>query len=251
MQKSLIPHTIHYIWLGGNPKSELIERCIKVCKEKLPDWTFIEWNEKNYDIKKSNYMQQAYEQKKYAFASDYARFDILYEHGGIYLDTDVELLKDFPDFMLENKGFAGLESNNKIAPGLVFACEPKNPLVKEILDAYTVEKFLNDDGSENQKTVVEYVTEVFKKHGFRIDGSEQIIEGFHIYPSEYFCAYDFITREFSITPNTISIHHYAGTWLTPTEKIERKIKDSLRKIIGNKQYRMLVNIKRKYWGIKK
>lgn len=249
MKKETIPHIIHYIWFGGGPKTELIEKCIQSWRDKLPDWEIKEWNEKNFDIESCTYMKQAYENKKYAFASDYARFAILYEQGGIYLDTDVELLKYFPDKMLEDSGFAGVESNSKIAPGLIFACEPKNKLVKEILDLYQGEEFILKDGSQNTVTVVEYVTRIFENHGFVADGSEQTIEGFHIYPCEYFCAYDFITREFTITEKTVCIHHYAGTWLTPKDKIVRKMKDSVKKVIGVDGYRRLVHIKRKLFGV--
>lgn len=249
MGRERIPHIIHYIWFGGAPKSELIERCIKSWREKLPDWEIKEWNESDFDMESCTYMKQAYENKRYAFASDYARFAVLYEHGGIYLDTDVEVLKSFPDEMLEETGFAGVESNSKIAPGLVFACEPENELVKEILDLYRGEKFILKDGSQNTVTVVEYVTRIFKKHGFVVDGSEQTIKGFHVYPCEYFCAYDFITREFTITEKTVCIHHYVGTWLTPKDKIARKLKDCVKKIVGIDGYRRLVHIKRKLFGV--
>lgn len=251
MDKKRIPHIIHYIWFGNNPKTELIEQCIRGWKEKLPEWEIKEWNENNFDIDSCAYIKQAYENKKYAFASDYVRFAVLYEYGGVYLDTDVELLKKIPEQMMEDTGFAGVECNFKINSGLVFACEPKNKLVKEILESYQEKKFVSEDGSLNTTTVVEYVTEIFKKHGFKEDGTEQIIDGFHIYPWEYFCAYDFITREFSITENTVCIHHYAGTWLSPKDKVKRKIKDKIRKHMGNDNYKKLVNIKRKIFGISK
>ena len=194
-------------------------------------------------------MKQAYESKKYAFASDYARFAVLYEHGGIYLDTDVELLKSFPEEMLEDSGFAGVESNLKINSGLVFACEPGNKLVKEILEFYQKERFILEDGTQNTVTVVDHVTKIFEKKGFVIDGKEQLIEGIRIYPCEYFCAYDFITREFSITDQTICIHHYAATWASPKDKIMRKIKDRIKKVVGTERYKRLIYIKRKLFGV--
>lgn len=249
MKREKIPHIIHYIWFGGGPKTELIEECIQSWKEKLPGWEIKEWNENNFDIESCAYMKQAYESKKYAFASDYARFAVLYEHGGIYLDTDVELLKSFPEKMLEDSGFAGVESNSKIAPGLVFACEPQNGLVKEILDLYRGEQFVLEDGTKNTVTVVEYVTKIFEKNGFVTNGKEQLIKGIRIYPCEYFCAYDFMTREFSITENTICIHHYAGTWLSEKDKFVKKFKNRIRKIIGNEAYKRVVRIKRKLFGV--
>lgn len=248
-EREKIPHIIHYIWFGGGPKTELIERCIQSWRDQLPDWEIKEWNEDNFDIESCTYMKQAYENKKYAFASDYARFAILYEYGGVYLDTDVELLKKFPDKMLEDSGFAGVESNLKINSGLVFACEPRNELVKEILEFYQGEQFISEDGTQNTVTVVEYVTKIFEENGFVVDGKEQLIKGIRIYPCEYFCAYDFITREFSVTDNTVCIHHYAATWASPKDKIARKLKDGLKKIIGVDGYRRLVHIKRKLFGV--
>lgn len=249
MREERIPHIIHYIWFGGGSKTELIKRCIKSWREKLPGWEIKEWNENNFDVESCTYMKQAYESKKYAFASDYARFAVLYEYGGIYLDTDVEVLKSFPEEMLENSGFAGVESNYKIAPGLVFACEPGNRLVKEILEVYQKEKFVLEDGRQNTMTVVEYVTKVFQKYGFLMNGKEQLIEGIRIYSCEYFCAYDFITREFSITDNTVCIHHYTATWASPKDKIVRKIKDSIKKVVGIEGYKRLIHIKRKLFGV--
>lgn len=249
MREERIPHIIHYIWFGGGQKTELIERCIQSWREKLPGWEIKEWNENNFDIESCTYMKQAYEKKKYAFASDYARFAILYEYGGVYLDTDVELLKSFPEEMLEDSGFAGVESNLKINSGLVFACEPRNELVKKILEFYQGEQFVLEDGTQNTVTVVDHVTKIFEENGFVIDGKEQLIKGVRIYPCEYFCAYDFVTREFSITDNTICIHHYAATWASPKDKIMRKIKDRIKKVVGTKRYKRLIYIKRKLFGV--
>ena len=153
--------------------------------------------------------------------------------------------------MMENDGFTGVESNNKIAPGLIFACEPGNHLVKEILDEYENEKFILENGKINSTTVVDIVTKVFLRHGFKMDGSMQMLNGFNIYPCEYFCAYDFVLDEFNITNNTISIHHYTATWTNNKSKIKKKIQRIIRKILGKKIYLKLINIKRKVLGIAK
>lgn len=246
---SRIPKRVLYIWFGHGEKSDLIKKCSSINKSMLSDWEFTEWTEDNYDINSCSYMREAYDQKKYAFASDYARFDLLYQFGGVYLDTDVELLKAIPEEFLEQGGFTGVESNMKIAPGLIFACEARNPIVKEIIDMYQQDHFMNPDGSINQKTVVDRVTEVFARHGFQRNGEEQILDGFHIYPSEYFCAYDFAMNEFTITDKTVSIHHYTATWVGSKTKIKRKVQKICRTILGVKGYKSLIALKRKIFGI--
>ena len=243
-----IPKIIHYIWFGRGEKTDLIKSCINKNKEILDDWKFIEWNEDNYDINSCQYIQEAYEAKKYAFASDYARFDILYKEGGVYLDTDVEMLKPFADEYLLAEGFSGVESNNKIAPGLVFASKAKNPIVKEILEDYQKDSFLMENVSYNLETVVDRVTRIFKQHGFLITGDKQELDGFIIYPCEYFCAYDFVLDEFNITSKTVSIHHYTATWVSLKSKIKKKLQKYIRVIFGKNIYLKLISIKRTIWG---
>lgn len=245
-----IPQIIHYIWFGNNPKSELILKCINSWKEKMPDWEFREWNESNYDINKNAYIKEAYECKKYAFASDYARFDILYKYGGIYLDTDVEMLKPIPKEFLKFNGFTGIEGNNKIAPGLILAARPKNKIIGEIKEMYDNIHFLQN-GKMNQKTVVSYTTEIFKKYGFIENGKTQLIANFKIFSYEYFCAFDFLNRKFHITKNTISIHHYTSTWNQSLKrKMFIKVKKIINNIIGEKNFIKIVTIKRKIFGIR-
>ena len=244
-----IPRKIHYIWFGKGPKSELILKCIESWKKFLPDWEFIEWNESNYDITKSPYIKEAYESKKYAFAADYARFDILYKYGGIYFDTDVELLKPIPEEFLNYAGFTGVEGNKKIAPGLVFAAQPQNKILKEIKDFYDREHFILDN-KMNMHTVVEYTTAIFREHGFIENGKMQYIDNFVIFPVEYFCAYDFDIREFNITDKTISIHHYTFAWGNMYKKTLIKLKMVLKKIVGINNYKKILKIKRKFFGIR-
>lgn len=239
----MIPKKIINIWFGKGEKSEIIKKCIDSNKKILDDWEFEEFTEDNYDVSSYKYMQEAYDARKYAFASDCARFDILFKQGGVYIDTDVEFLKKLPDSFLEHYGFSGVEDNDKIASGLVFACEPGNELVGEILDSYRADSFIKEDGSFNQKTVVDRVTEIFTKRGFLLNGKKQVIEGFHIYPCEFFCAYDFITREFVITENTYSIHHYTATWLPWYRKVKRLLKKYTCKVIGKENYKRLAVIK--------
>lgn len=248
--EAMIPKKIHYIWFGKKIKPELIQQCMKKTKSLLPDWEIHEWTEENYDIEQCKYMKEAYEREMYAFASDYARFDILYRYGGVYLDTDVELLQKIPNILLRDWGFTGMESNQKIAPGLIFAVEAGNEIVKEILDSYRADCFVNSQGKRNSMTVVDRVTEIFFRYGFQKNGKEQIIKGIHIYPLEYFCAYDFVSGEFEITEKTISIHHYAASWIDKKRRIRKKIQKSVYKMLGKEKYMKLVTIKRKFFGVR-
>lgn len=219
----MIPKKIHYCWFGGNPMTTLGEKCISSWKKLLPDYEIIEWNETNYDVKKIPYMKEAYDKKKYAFVSDYARFDILNSEGGIYFDCDVEVLQSIDD-ILEKGPFMGLEGKGRIASGLGVACEKKNPLIEEILGTYKTDHFINSDGTLNQLTVVKRVTDIFRSHGFDDNNPEiQEIAGFFIYPTEYFNPKSIENFEIKITEKTRTIHHFAASWLSPaTQKMFRR-----------------------------
>ncbi|MBQ9214728.1 MAG: glycosyl transferase [Bacteroidales bacterium] len=219
----MIPKIIHYCWFGGNPLPELAVRCIESWKKFCPDYEIKEWNEDNYDVRKIPYISEAYDAKKYAFVSDYARFDILYQYGGIYFDTDVEVIKDLSP-IIEKGAFAGVESAGAINAGLGLACESGLNIYKEILQSYQEEHFLKSDGSYNLKTVVSRVSEVFCKHGFVKDNVIQEVAGVRVYPTEYFCPKDLKTMQLNITENSYTIHHYDGSWCPAEVKrlLERK-----------------------------
>lgn len=207
----MIPKVIHYCWFGGNPLPDLAQKCIASWKQFLPDYEIREWNETNYDVNKISYIAQAYKVKKFAFVSDFVRFDLLYQYGGIYFDTDVEVIKDLTP-VLSAGAFAGIESAGALNAGLGIASPAASPLLKEILDSYKNEAFILDDGTLNLKTVVTRVSEIFKLHGFTDEIKIQHIEGFTIYPMEFFCPKSPRTLQLSITENTYSIHHYDGSW---------------------------------------
>ena len=212
-----IPKKIHYCWFGGNPLTELGERCLESWKKFFPDYEIIEWNESNYDVNKLTYIKEAYDEKKYAFVSDFARFDILYQYGGVYFDTDVEVIKDMRD-IIERGAFAGLESPGDINAGLGLACSAQCNLVKEVIDSYKADCFINEKGELNLKTVVTRVSEIFEKHGLTKENAIQKVEEFTIYPVDYFGPKDIQTYVLNITENTRSIHHYDGSWATPARK---------------------------------
>ena len=213
----MIPKIIHYCWFGGNPLPPLAEKCIASWKKFLPDYEIKEWNEHNFDVNLIPYTAEAYQAKKYAFVSDYARFWILYHYGGLYFDTDVEVIKPMGSIIAKG-AFMGCEQDSKpgieltAAPGLGLAVESKHEIYKAILEEYDSFHFLNEDGSNNDKTVVEYVTEILKRHGLKNMPGIQQIEGVKIYPSEYFCPRDTVTKRLHITNNTYTIHHYMASW---------------------------------------
>ncbi len=242
-----IPKVIHYCWFGGNPKSELINKCIESWKKYAPDFQIIEWNEDNYDVNKYIYTKQAYEKKKYAFVSDVARFDILYKEGGIYLDTDVELLKPI-DFLLEEKVFFGYDQQKKIASGLIMGCLAGQSIIRDIIDYYSGNSFLLPNGVANTTTVVTIVSDVLVFHGFTIDGSYYKDEIITMYPAEYFDPYNIITKTMEITDKTVSIHHYAASWKSDRDMKIYAIGRFIKKILGETLYDKIARMKHKLLG---
>lgn len=237
-----IPKVIHYCWFGRSPLPELAIRCINSWKKYFPDYEIKQWNEDNYDVYKIAYTKEAYEAKKYAFVSDYARFDILYKYGGVYFDTDVEVIKSFDD-ILKCGAFMGLErdgakkygvaSSIAVGPGLGMAANPGLWVYKEILEMYSRCSFRNADGSYNMTTVVEYITDIFLKYGLKNQIGIQEVAGVTIYPKEYFAPKDIDTKELLITCNTYSIHHYDASWAEWYDKRAGDRGPKLRKIFGN------------------
>lgn len=165
----MIPKVIHYCWFGGNPLPKELQDYIDTWKEKCPDYEIKCWNESNYDYTKNEYMKQAFEKGKWGFVSDYVGYDVVYKYGGIYLDTDVEVIKNFDD-LLENKIFMGIESNENgyfINPGLAFGAEKNNNDIGNLLHEYDKIKFINEDGSLNLISIPIYATNYFLKKGFK------------------------------------------------------------------------------------
>lgn len=241
-----IPLKIHYCWFGGNPKPEIVLKCIESWKKHMSDYEICEWNESNYDCHKVPFIDEAYCAKKWAFVSDYARFDILNQYGGIYFDTDVELLRPIPDEMLSKNAFTGMESAGKVSPGLIFATISNLPFLQDILNSYNSSHFIIA-GKLIYKTVNEFTTELLVPKGFVFANRYQEVYDIAIYPSEYFCGYDQDVREYDIKPETISVHHYASTW--KKESIKYKTQQLCKKVLGMSRYRKLLNIKRKFFGI--
>ena len=235
-----IPKIIHYCWFGGNPLPELAQKCIESWKKFFPDYEIKEWNENNYDVNKVPYIKEAYAAKKYAFVSDYARFDILYQYGGVYFDTDVEVIKSF-DQILQEGPFMGCERNGTesvtakiaVAPGLGMAALAGMPIYKEILEDYQSSHFCPDGNYSTVKTVVLFATEPLATYGLKNSDAVQEVAGIKIYPKEYFAPKDVDTKKLIITKNTHSIHHYDASWAEWYDKREGERGPKLKRIFGN------------------
>lgn len=260
----MIPKIIHYCWFGGGSKPAIAERCLKSWEKYCPDYEIVEWNESNYDISSAPmYVQQAYFKKKWAFVTDYIRLQVVYENGGIYLDTDVELVKQ-PDSLLSNKAYFGFEGSEFINTGLGFGAEKKNPIVYELMQDYVGIPFLLKNGEYDLTPCPQRNTNVFLRHGLEQNGKKQCLDdGTLILPVEYLCPLDIATRILHKTANTISVHHFDASWQSSEQrkehdKIARKRRNRLRKekiiyfprwlmrkIIGDKKYE---DIKRKLKG---
>lgn len=181
----MIPKIIHYCWFGSGPKSELIEKCISSWNKYLPDYEIIEWNEDNFDISSNLYVKQAYEAKKWAFVSDYVRLFALYTCGGVYLDTDVEILKPFDSAFLQNRAFTGFEAKDSPVTA-VLGAEKGNPIIDALLSYYLDHVFINADGSYNLKTNTNTISEFLIQNGILPNGKLQDVSGFRVYPQIYF-----------------------------------------------------------------
>lgn len=243
----MIPKKIHYCWFGHKPLPEDALKCIASWRKFLPDYEIIEWNEDNFDVNGIQYTAQAYEAKKYAFVSDYARFKILYEHGGLYFDTDVEIIKSLNEiisvgpFMGIEKSLATTEGNGHIGvnAGLGLGAEAGLPIYKSILDFYDRRSFLNETD-----TVVTNVTRLLIFEGLRNKNEMQYVAGIRIYPAEYFCPMDSTTGIVEISSATVSVHHYSCSWINHNSINYRlyALKKRMIKIFGAKFIMRLASV---------
>lgn len=228
-----IPKKIHYCWFGNNDKPKIVMKCIETWKRILPDYEIIEWNENNFDINSNKYVKEAYENKKYAFVSDYVRVYVLYNIGGIYLDTDVEVFKPLDKFLKEDS-FWGFEEKNYIATSTIGA-KAGNKLIKQFLDFYEGKSYNEMATSIETSTNVQIVTKIFKDMGFEMNGEKQTIDEIAtIYPQEYFSPYDYINYYDKKTDKTYTKHLFYKSWVSPKDKIKSNIKNFLSKVIGGK-----------------
>ena len=212
-----IPKILHYCWFGKTDLPENVKDCINSWKKYCPDYEIMCWNETNYDYSKHQFTREAYEQGKWAYVSDVARLEVVYEHGGIYLDTDVELIKTL-DPLLSHKAFMGFEQGRHVATGLGFGAERGNPVIKANLDSYNNMCFLLDDGELNTTPCPWVTTACLEEFGLSREDRYQDLEHIVVYPSEYFCPMLLEDGCAETTENTVSIHHYFATWTTEARR---------------------------------
>ncbi len=217
----LIPKRIHYVWFGRNPLPPLARKCIESWKKFCPDWEIIEWNEDNFQLSVNAYVREAYEARRWAFVSDYVRLYALVTQGGFYMDTDCELIKPIDRFRVHD-AVAGFESKTQIQTALM-GCREGFPFFKALLADYDHRHFIKPNGSHDLTTNVKTITDICLKHGLVLNNTLQTIDGFTLYPSEYFCPKDWFTQKGEPTGNTCAIHHFDTSWQTEKEKRYYKI----------------------------
>lgn len=203
----MFPKTIHYCWFGGNPLPKSALKCIASWRKFFPDYEMREWNESNFDVNMIPYTREAYSAKKYAFVSDFARFWVLYHHGGIYFDTDVEVIRPMDDIVAKG-AFMGMENNKHINPGLGLGVEQGHPFYQWYVSYFSDKHF-----TPAQPSMVPVVTRKMEESGWKPEIGIQTIDGITIYPSDYFCPQAMMGAPICLTENTRSIHHFDGTWL--------------------------------------
>lgn len=240
----MIPKVIHYCWFGGNPLPESAKKCIASWGEYLPDYEIKEWNESNFDVNSIKYTREAYRLKKYAFVSDYARMWILYNYGGLYFDTDVELIKPIDDIVARGNFMGREAADNKLSghdggaaikgcgslnestinPGLGLGVAPGLGLYKKVVDWYQAHHFATWDGKFTA-TIVDIVSNILAEDKLQeLEGGIEYGSEIYIYPPEYFCPKNYFTGEMHITENTRSIHHYAATWVNESRPLSERLK---------------------------
>ena len=222
----MIPKVIHYCWFGKGQMPEKEQKCIESWKKFFPDFEIKKWDESNFDYSSCKFSRQAYDKEKYAFVSDYARAKILYEEGGLYFDTDVEIIKDFPKGAMKLfsgpknkrgiKNFMGFERRHFIGTA-VMAAEKKDKIIKQLLDYYESHDFLNKNGEIDNIANVSILTDIMREYGLVLGGNKQVVEGFAIFNREFFYPKKLGEEEFRITDETCAIHKYSSSWMSERE----------------------------------
>ena len=235
-----IPKIVHYCWFGGKEKPDSVKKCIESWKKFLPDYQLMEWNEDNFNIEKLKYTKEAYAEGKYAFVSDVARIEALYQYGGIYMDTDVEVLKSF-NSLLNTRCILGMEEKEYVATSFM-AFEKGHPLVKEFLKLYENIRFLDEDGQINTGTNVAKLTNMLMEKGFVQENHyQEFEEGIKVYPKDFFSPYDYINCYSKKTNNTYTMHHFYKSWVPFSARLKAFAKKSLAKTFGGENIAKLRN----------
>ena len=212
----------------------LVKKCIKSWRKFCPEYKMVCHNEDNFDISQNRYAKEAYDAGKWAFVSDYVRLKVLYDEGGVYLDTDVELIKPI-DSLIEEMGYMGFDDNGFVSSGLGFACEKGNELIGILLADYDNISFLRSDGTYDITPCPDRNSETLKRLGMDLENRDQVFMGIRMLPEDYLCPIKYYTGKKIVTKNTYSIHHFCASWLSATSKRTTFIK----RIIGIKLYNKL------------
>lgn len=218
----MIPKIIHYCWFGGNPLPELAKKCIASWEKFCPDYEIKEWNESNFDLNCCAYVKEAYEAKKWAFITDYVRLYAMVTEGGIYMDTDVEVIKPLDSYLL-HEAFSGFEDETHIPTGIM-ACQKGFSLFENLLKDYNNRHFIMSNGKYDLTTNVVTITNLCKNYGFIGNNTLQDICGFILYPHDVFCPKSHVTGIITLTDRTATIHHFSGSWQNKEAKISTKIR---------------------------
>lgn len=226
----MIPKIIHYCWFGRGEKPELAKKCIASWQKFCPDFEIREWNEDNCDYLAMPFMAEAYAAKKYAFVSDVMRLIVLEQYGGVYFDTDVELLRGIYPLM-SDEGFIGFENNQFVNSGQVVAAVPHQLVVQAMIEEYRELHFTRADGTTNAVGCPHLNTDVMERFGLVRNGREQIVAGIHVYPAEWFNPMDSTTGKLEKTKNAYSIHWYSMSWFPKSTRVRVKIGRLLRRIL--------------------
>lgn len=227
-----------------NEKTELIRKCINSWSEYLPDYEIVEWNEENFDINSNQYVKEAYKEKKWAFVSDYVRLYALYHYGGIYLDTDVEVLRKL-DLFLDKGCFSGFEDVGSIPTGIMGSFK-NHPVIKSFLEYYNNRSFYLQNGELDTTTNVEIITDICVKEGFIPNGEFQILNnGIYIYPKDYFCPKDYVSGKINLTENSFCIHHFNASWITKKQRKKRATRQFLYSLLGETIMNNILKLKKK------
>ena len=217
----MIPKIIHYCWFGGNPLPKLAQKCIESWKKYCPDYEIKRWDETNFDLNYNDYVREAYDAKKWAFVTDVVRLYALVNEGGIYMDTDVEVLKPIDEF-LKYEAFSGFETEKDIPTGIM-ACERGQRLFIEFLNDYSFAHFLKPDGTYDYTTNVIRITNMCLKYGFVPNNQQQTVHGFTLFPKNYFCPKDCSTQITALTADTYTIHHFDGSWMSEEQRLRAEL----------------------------
>lgn len=226
-----IPRIVHYCWFGRGEKPKKIQKCMRSWKKHLADYQFIEWNEDNFDVNVNPYVKEAYEAKKYAFVSDYARLHALYVHGGIYMDTDVEVIQPLERF-LTHEAFSGFEDETFLQSGTMGAVK-EHPWIEELLGYYNNKSFILPGGGYDTTTNTAVISQICKAHGLQLNGQYQVLQnGVTFYPRCYFSPYDYINGGIYRTDESYTIHHFAQSWLPASVRLRGQMKRIASRVVG-------------------